>query len=448
MGNTMGNESSSALEKASTGERLTSAEKSALKELMAGLDAKSERTQPMDQDKLTEALRATINTRAPEENKGNEPPPDKQLRKPLDEAVIQQIHQVSLTELSRMMHEGYISEEQFEAELQRRPKDKAFTLAESVTDVPDEYRNLTPTEAEKFIRENVLRGQQRGLLDKLKKFNDQGAFYSVSVGKDNRGYHLVRFQTPNPWDNVKKDAAQSVTREIRRETGKQLSRLINPDYSHIEIVNQYKLVRDALPQGSATSQALNKVDGAVKILLTTSGVTVEAVNLLVNAVRGALLEAPELKYKVAALLPDDVVRQGFVAAVRAEGNTLRRYIHEKYHLPDRPKQTPILVNTLDQIKPEHYRQQDAQKVGVDMRDLNREKAREFIMSNVPVEKQASALETIDRLPGNTFGVQIMDSGWVRISASAREPKNYDERPRYDNRQKWVGSYDATNNPKP
>ena len=116
-------------------------------------------------------------------------------------------------------------------------------------------------------------------------------------------------------------------------------------------------------------------------------------------------------------------------------------MNKKYHLPDRPKITPVMVNTLDQIKPEHFRQQDAQKVGITMRDLTRENAIKFIHENVPVEKQESAIETINRLQGNQFGVSIMDSGWVRIDASAREPRVY------DNRQKWVGSYNATDDTK-
>lgn len=371
------------------------------------------------------------------------------------EALISFIKSAQPMELDVLRDESIITPDQYREEQQRRlelSRNKASApspsplnqsgqsdlldyLLESYTGVSVERRNLAPLEAEKWIRTHVPKEQQRGLLTELKNFRDEGNYYSVTIGRDSRGYRLVRFQTPNPWNNVKKDAAQSIAREVRRETGKQINRLTNPDYSHNELLQQYSLVRQALPEGTATRQALDKVDGAVKIALATAGITTEAANLLVNAIRGALLEAPELKYKIAALLPDDVVRQGYVVAARSAGNTLRRYIHEKYHLPDRPKQTPVLVNTLDQIKPEHYRAQDAQKVGVDMRDLSREKAREFILKNVPLEKQASALETIDRLPGNTFGVQIMDAGWVRISASDREQRTYDNRPRY-------GSYDA------
>lgn len=345
--------------------------------------------------------------------------------------IEKQIQQASISELRILMDQGMITPQQFDDEVDRRPKDNTFTFAKSATGVPIEYRNLTSSDAEKWIKNNVPRIQQSNLLTELKNFRDQGGNYTVSIGRDGRGYRLVKFKS--------REAAQSVTREIRRETGKQMNRLINPDYAHNEMMREYKLVREALPEGTATRQMLEKTDKAVSAVLTASGLTIEAANLLVNAIRGALLESPELKFRVATLIPDDLIRQSYVVGARSMGNTLRRYIHDKYHLPDRPKQTPVLVNTLDQIKPEHYREQDAQKVGVDMRDLNREKAREFILNNVPVEKQASALETIDRLPGTTFGVQIMDSGWVRISASAREPRSYDNRPRY-------GSYDAT--PKP
>lgn len=353
-------------------------------------------------------------------------------------------------ELLELVKNGGITFDIYQAELQRRwkltqsqtpsPSDPSQSANyETATGVAIEHRNLSPSDAEKWITGHVPKDQQRGLLTELINFRQLGNNYSVTIGRDGRGYRLVRFQTPNPWDYVKKDAAQSVTREVRRETGKQINRLINPDYAHNEMLREYKLVREALPEGTATRQILEKTDKAVSAVLTASGLTAEAANLLVNAIRGALLESPELKFKVAALIPDDLVRQSYVVGARTMGNTLREYIHRKYHLPDRPKQTPILVNTLGQLKPEQYRTQDAQKVGVDMRDLSREKAREFIITNVPTEKQASALETIDRLPGNTFGVQIMDTGWVRISASAREPRSYDNRPRY-------GSYDAT--PKP
>lgn len=308
-------------------------------------------------------------------------------------------------------------------------QENSFTIP---TGVQRGTRNFTYEETLDWIAKNVPVDHQKRPLAELKKIKEEGGQYTVSIDRDWRGaYRLVKFKS--------REAAQSVTQSIRREVGKQGNRLINPDYAHNEIIRQYKLVRDALPRGTAMGQMLEKTDAAVSAVLTAGGLTVEAANLLVNAVRGALLESPEFKFKVATLIPDDLIRQSAVVTARSTGNTLLAFIHDKYHLPDRPKQTPILVNTLDQIKPEHYREQDAQKVGVDMRDLNREKAKEFILKNVPVEKQASALETIDRLPGNTFGVQIMDSGWVRISASAREARSYDNRPRY-------GSYDATTKP--
>lgn len=360
---------------------------------------------------------------------GGTPPVLSESTKTLIEAQIQQ--QASSSELRILRDQGVITSEQFVNEMKRRLKDDTFTFAKSATNVPVEYRNFTASDAEKWIKNNVPTVQQANLLTELKNFRNEGGNYSVTIGRDGRGYRLVKFKS--------REAAQSVTREVRRETGKQINRLINPDYAHNEIMRQYKLVRDALPRGTATHQMLEKTDKIVSAVLTASGLTVEAANLLLNAIRGALLESPHLKYKVAVVIPDDLIRQSAVVTARSAGNTLRRYIHDKYHLPDRPKQTPILVNTLDQIKPEHYREQDAQKVGVDMRDLSRQKAKEFIRANVPVEKQASALETMDRLPGTTFGVQIMDSGWVRISASAREPRSYDNRPRY-------GSYDATTKP--
>ncbi len=349
----------------------------------------------------------------------------------------QRIQQASIAELSVMMAQGTITKERYDAELIRHKDDKSsLSIASAGSGIPVEYRNFSPSQTEKFINNKVPQSQRDGLLAQLKSFKDEGDFYSVSLRKDNRGYSLVRFQTPSPWTYVKKNAEQSVTQSIRHEIGKGGNRLINPDYSHNEIIAQYKLIRAALPPGTSIHKILEKTDGIISAGLNASGLTVEGINLLVNAIRGALLEAPELRYKVAALLPDDLVRQTAVAAVRTSGNTIREFIHKKYHLPDRPKKTPVMVNTLDQIKPEHYRAQDAQKVGVDMRDLSREKAKEFILNNVPIEKQESALETINKLPGSTFGVQIMDSGWVRISASAREPRTYDNRPRY-------GSYNAT-----
>lgn len=429
-------------EKASLGRPLSAADKIELDRLNTDLDSASDSTQPINQKLLNEAI-SNLSKRkkdvpAAEGRQGTDSPPVTQAHE-LDPDVLREIHNTPITELNILLLQKVISEEQFKEELERRPKGNAFTLAGSATGIPVEYRNWSQAEAKDFILNNVPQGQQSGLLKELEEFQKKGPYYSVSIRKDNRGYGLVRFQTTNPWDYVKKDAAQSVTREVRRETGKQINRLINPDYSHNEVIREYRLVREAIPEGTATRQVLEKTDKAVSAVLTASGLTAEAANLLVNAIRGALLESPELKYKVAALIPDDLVRQSYVVGARSMGNTLREYIHRKYHLPDRPKQTPILVNSLAQLKPEQYRAQDAQKVGVDMRDLTRENAREFILTNVPTEKQASALETIDRLPGNTFGVQIMDTGWVRISASAREPRSYDNRPRY-------GSYDATKKP--
>ncbi len=361
-------------------------------------------------------------------------------------------------DLITLLREKAITQDQYDEEQTRRSALHQATLSlkpaapstgsgsleafvDAQTGVQILRRNFTPKQARDYVATLPLE-HQRGLNVELDKLEASGLQYTVSVRRDGRGaYGLEQFiqQPPNPWNNVKKDAAQSVTREVRRETGKQINRLINPDYAHNEMIREYRLVREALPQGTATRRMLEKTDAAVSAVLTASGLTAEAANFLVNAIRGALLESPELKFKVAALIPDDLVRQSYVVGARSMGNTLREYIHRKYHLPEKPKQTPILVNTLGQLKPEQYRTQDAQKVGVDMRDLPREKAREFILTHVPTEKQASALETIDRLPGNTFGVQIMDTGWVRISASAREPRSYDNRPRY-------GSYDAT--PKP
>lgn len=443
----------SALDRASQGLPPTNADRALLEEYDRKLETEGEGTTPLLKTEL-QAIRT-----AHETNADNLPT--------LLDAFIRKAHP---QELQVLRDENIITEEAYKAELARRkpkketgddqqgstatgpstgqPTETLDELLKRATGVERDERNMSMADAQQWITENVPAAHQNGLIKELEILRKSGRRYDVSISRNWRGtYKIVSFRKPQPWEQVKKDAAQSVTREVRRETGKQINRLLNPDYAHNEMIREYRLVREALPQGSATRQALDKVDRAVKILLTTSGITAEAANLLVNAIRGALLEAPELKYKIAALLPDDVVRQGYVVAARSAGNTLRRYIHEKYHLPDRPKQTPVLVNTLDQIKPEHYRAQDAQKVGVDMRDLNREKAREFILKNVPVEKQASALETIDRLPGNTFGVQIMDAGWVRISASAREPRKYEDRPKYDNRQRWVGSYNATDDTK-
>lgn len=435
----------SAQEGASLGKRLSSAERIELDKIDARIERIYKKSKPLGTISLAE------DTSAPAERKGDVPAAEGNQKSNAPSAghvhtpdgtpnvqseatkqlIEKQIHQASITELNSMLYEGIISRDQLVAELKRFPKDDTFTFARSATGVPVEYRNFFPSDAEKWIKNNVPKVQQANLLTELKNFRNEGGNYSVSIGRDGRGYRLVKFKS--------REAAQSVTREIRRETGKQINRLINPDYAHNEMMREYKLIREAIPEGTATRQMLEKTDKAVSAVLTASGLTAEAANLLVNAIRGALLESPELKFKVATLIPDDLVRQSYVVGARSMGNTLRRYIHDKYHLPDRPKQTPILVNTLDQIKPEHYREQDAQKVGVDMRDLSREKAKEFILANVPVEKQASALETIDRLPGTTFGVQIMDSGWVRISASAREPRSYDNRPRY-------GSYDASTKP--
>ncbi len=310
-------------------------------------------------------------------------------------------------------------------------------LAESATGVQILRRNFTPQQARAYVATLPLE-HQRGLNAELDRLEASGLRYTVSVRRDGRGaYGLEQFilQPTNTWTNVKKNAEQSVTQSVRHEVGKQGNRLINPDYVHNEMINQYKLVRDALPPGTTTHKLLEKTDKIVTVALTGTGLTMEAVNLLVNAVRGALLEAPELQYKVAALIPDDLVRQGVTVNTRLLGNNLRAFIHKKYNLPDRPRHTPILVNTLEQIKPEHYRAQDAQKVGITMRDLSREKAIKFIHDNVPLEKQQSAIETLGRLEGNQFGVSIMDSGWVRIDASAREPRKYEDRPQYDNRQK-------------
>lgn len=315
----------------------------------------------------------------------------------------------------------------------------------------DRYQNLAPDQAKEWINAHASDKDKQGLLDKLTAYGTEfKGPYSVSIEKRQNGtFALGRFaQTiPNPRKIIEKEASKSVTQSVRHEVGKGGNRLINPDYVHNEMINQYKLVRAALPSDSATHKLLEKTDKLVSVALTGTGLTVEAVNLLVNAIRGALLEAPELKYKVAALIPDDLVRQGATVNTRLLGNNLRTFIHKRYHLPDRPKQTPVLVNTLEQIKPEHYRAQDAQKVGITMRDLTRENAIKFIHENVPAEKQESAIETIGRLQGNQFGVSIMDSGWVRIDASAREPRKYEDRPHYDNRQKWVGSYNASDDTK-
>ncbi|MDP1722158.1 MAG: hypothetical protein Q8L37_03035 [Candidatus Gottesmanbacteria bacterium] len=375
---------------------------------------------------------------------GSDQQSNTQPEKTTEKKIEHEIQNVSYTELSTMLGSGVISLERYDAELKRRKDDPmTLSMANPPTGIPVERRNYSPTKAKDFITQNVPLSQQKGLLDELQNFKKEGEYYSVSIRKDNRGYGLVRFELPNPWTYVKKNAEQSVTQSVRHELGKGGNRLINPDYVHNEMINQYKLVRDALPAGTTTHKLLEKTDKIVTVALTGAGLTVEAVNLLVNAVRGALLESPQLKYKVAALIPDDLVRQGATVNTRLLGNNLRTFIHKKYNLPDRPRHTPVLVNTLDQIKPEHYRAQDAQKVGITMRDLTRENAIKFIHENVPVEKQESAIETINRLQGNQFGVSIMDSGWVRIDASAREPRTYDNRPQYDNRQKWVGSFDAS-----
>ncbi|MBI5620560.1 hypothetical protein HY949_02160 [Candidatus Gottesmanbacteria bacterium] len=313
--------------------------------------------------------------------------------------------------------------------------------------ISDRYQNLTPTAAKDWITAHASEKDKDGLLKKLDAYGTEWKGpYSVSIEKRQNGtFVLGRFaqNVPNTREIIKKEGSKSVTQSVRHEVGKGGNRLINPDYSHNEIIAQYKLIREALPPDTATRKLVDKTDGVVSAALTASGLTVEGINLLVNAVRGALLESPELRYKVAALIPDDLVRQTAVAALRTSGNTLRDFIHKTYHLPDRPRHTPVLVNTLEQIKPEHYRAQDAQKVGITMRDLSREKAIKFIRDNVPVEKQESAIETLGRLEGNQFGVSIMDSGWVRIDASAREPRKYEDRPQFDNRQKWVGSFDAS-----